>query len=141
MSDLITKAEVTRTIEERIAVYRCSVCGAQFENNDQGELTARDHAKMHEPLIYLHPGNRYCDTVWIDEGALIKNSGPWKAAHEINHANKGRTSVDWIGPGWYVWHAYEFRHVDKAYGELREKLSEQADDLKFFRGLQKKGRP
>ncbi len=150
---MITKAVVTRMVEEQVPVYRCTVCNTVFESNDYGELAARDHAKTHSELIYLQPGNRYCDTVWIDEAALIKNSGPYKASCEINHVNKGRTPVEWSGPGWYIWHEYEvhyqndtrryteFRHVDTAYSELREKLREQAVDLKDYRDLQKKGRP
>lgn len=142
-----------KEVMTKVSVIRCSECGAQWDDTTAGHTAATTHAATHAPLRYLCPDNRYSHTVWIDEAALVNNTGPWRAKHEINHKNKGRTSVDWIGPGWYVFREYEvhyhndtrqyteFRHVDVAFSELKEKMREMGQDLVVYRALQKKTRP
>lgn len=131
-------------------ILRCSECGAEFETNDQGRHAAAEHALKHQPLRYY---DEHSPVVWIDDGALLLNAGPYKPRYQIHHRLHGYVGVEWDGPGWYVFHEYdvhyqndtrhyrEFRTARVALDEARRKMNELAEDLRWLRKVQATKRP
>lgn len=141
--------------EKRIQVtyIKCGICSNEFNDDEEGIRLASEHEKTHGTLRYLHPESRYSDTVWVDEEAVLRTDSPWEIKVSINHKNKGRTFIDWEGPGWYVFHEYEayfrgeretrteFIHVDAAKRALKEKFDDMKQDWRNYIELQRTPRP
>lgn len=149
----IYKTTKEKTVRTEVPILRCDACGKEFEDNEEGGKLASAHQTAHAPLIYLHPGSRYSDTVWVEESAVIRTDSPWEIKTSIYHQNQGRTHIEWEGPGWYLLHEYEswfrgeremrkeFIHVDQMKSSLKEKFDSMAQDWRHYIDLQRKGRP
>ncbi len=139
---MITEADVTRTVHQRVKILQCTECGAQYDMHEREAAAA--HMDTHEPLRYYNPSGY--GAVWVTEHAVVRGS--------INHKRDGNKLIAWEGEGWYVMHEYqvhyhgcdvetrrEFISVAEATAKLKEKFQEMSQDWRYYAELRKAPKP